>query len=96
MAMEIGGRHVGAVDMLHTELVDRRTSNPMLIFTLIVRHRRQRERPSASMMKVRHIRGKLFELIAFEVWRNQNQTAFFHRRTKHPPATRALWSCFDF
>lgn len=77
MAMELGAATSGQFDMVHAELVDRRTDRPDAV---IYGH---------TLGIVVNGDGKrffdegqgpfdaTFELIAFEVWRNQKQTAFF-------------------
>lgn len=77
MAMEIGAGPSGQFDMVHTELVDRRTSKPDAYiyghpFGIVVNERAER-----FFDEGRGTFEETFELIAFEVWRNQNQTAFF-------------------
>ena len=77
MAMEIGAGTSGQFDMLHTELVDRRTSKPDAYiyahpFGIVVNERAERFYDEGCGTF-----EETFELIAFEVWRNQNQTAFF-------------------
>jgi tricarballylate dehydrogenase len=77
MAMEIGAGTAGQFDMIHSELVDRRTSRPDAYiyghpFGIVVNGKGQRFYDEGQGTF-----EETFELIAFEVWRNQNQTAFF-------------------
>src|SRR6202451_1958313 len=77
MAMEIGAGTSGQFDMLHTELVDRRTSKPDAYiyahpFGIVVNEHAERFYDEGCGTF-----EEPFELIAFEVWRNQNQPAFF-------------------
>ncbi len=77
MAMEIGAGTAGQFDMVHTELVDRRTSKPDAYlyghpFGIVVNAHAERFYDEGCGTF-----EETFELIAFEVWRNQNQTAFF-------------------
>jgi tricarballylate dehydrogenase len=77
MAMEIGAGTSGQFDMIHAELVDRRTSRPDAYiyahpFGIVVNeHGRRFYDEGQSTFE------ETFEVIAFEVWRNQNQSAFF-------------------
>jgi tricarballylate dehydrogenase len=77
MAMEVGAATAGQFDMIHAELVDRRTSRPDAAnyahpYGIVVNGdgRRFYDEGSGTFEQT-------FELIAFEVWRNQKQTAFF-------------------
>ena len=77
MAMEIGAGTSGQFDMIHAELVDRRTTRPDAYiyahpFGIVVNGdaRRFYDEGQGTFEET-------FELIAFEVWRNQNQSAFF-------------------
>ena len=77
MAMEIGAGTSGQFDMIHTELVDRRTSRPDAYiyghpFGIVVNEHGKRFYDEGQGTF-----EETFELIAFDVWRNQNQTAFF-------------------
>jgi tricarballylate dehydrogenase len=77
MAMEIGAGTSGQFDMVHAELVDRRTSKPDAYlyghpFGIVVNEHAERFYDEGCGTF-----EETFELIAFEVWRNQNQTAFF-------------------
>lgn len=77
MAMEIGAGMSGQYDMLHTELVDRRTSLPDAYiyahpFGILVNGAARR-----FCDEGRDTFESTFELVAFEVWKNQGQTAFF-------------------
>lgn len=77
MAMEIGAGTSGQFDMVHTELVDRRTSKPDAYvyghpFGIVVNEHAER-----FFDEGKGTFEETFELIAFEVWRHQNQTAFF-------------------
>jgi tricarballylate dehydrogenase len=77
MAMEIGAGTSGQFDMVHAELVDRRTSKPDAYlyghpFGIVVNEHAERFYDEGGGTF-----EETFELIAFEVWRNQNQTAFF-------------------
>jgi tricarballylate dehydrogenase len=77
MAMDIGAGTSGQFDMVHTELVDRRTTRPDAYiyghpFGIVVNGQGKRFYDEG-----RGTFEETFELIAFEVWRNQNQTAFF-------------------
>jgi tricarballylate dehydrogenase len=77
MAMEVGAATAGQFDMIHAELVDRRTTRPDAAnychpYGIVVNGDAQRffDEGSGTFEQT-------FELIAFEVWRNQKQTAFF-------------------
>lgn len=77
MATEIGAGTAGQFDMIHTELVDRRTTRPDAYiyahpFGIVVNAYGKRFYDEG-----RGTFEETFELIAFEVWRHQNQTAFF-------------------
>ncbi|HTV31425.1 MAG TPA: FAD-binding protein [Xanthobacteraceae bacterium] len=77
MAMEIGAGTSGQFDMIHSELVDRRTSRPDAYiyghpFGIVVNEHGKRFYDEGQGTF-----EETFELIAFEVWRNQNQSAFF-------------------
>jgi tricarballylate dehydrogenase len=77
MAMEISAGTSGQFDMVHTELVDRRTSKPDAYiyghpFGIVVNEHAER-----FFDEGKGTFEETFELIAFEVWRHQNQTAFF-------------------
>ncbi len=77
MAMEIGAGTSGQFDMVHTELVDRRTTRPDAYiyahpFGIVVNADAKRFYDEGQGTF-----EETFELIAFEVWRNQNQSAFF-------------------
>ena len=77
MAMEIGAGTSGQFDMIHTELVDRRTTRPDAYiyahpFGIVVNEHGKRFYDEGQGTF-----EETFELIAFEVWRNQNQSAFF-------------------
>ncbi len=87
MAMEVGAAMSGQFDMIHSELVDRRTDRADAAiyghpFGIVVNgdgHRFYDEGQGTF--------EETFELIAYEVWRNQKQTAFFvadQTITKHP------------
>ncbi|HWL46944.1 MAG TPA: FAD-binding protein [Sphingomonadaceae bacterium] len=77
MAMEVGAATSGQFDMIHSELVDRRTDRADAViyghaFGIVVNGDGERfydegQGPFDST----------FELIAFEVWKNQKQNAFF-------------------
>ena len=77
MAMEVGAGTAGQFDMLHTELVDRRTSRPDAYiyahpFGIVLNgHGKRFYNEGQGTFE------ETFELIAFEVWRNQSQSAFF-------------------
>ena len=77
MAMEIGADTAGQFDMIHAELVDRRTSRADAViyghtYGIVVNGEGKRfyDEGATSL-------DASFELIAYEVWRNQQQTAFF-------------------
>lgn len=77
MAMEVGAAMSGQFDMIHTELVDRRSSRADAVvyahpFGIVVNGEGKR-----FFDEGQGTFEETFELIAFEVWRNQNQTAFF-------------------
>lgn len=77
MAMEIGAGTAGQFDMIHSELVDRRTSRPDAYiyghpFGIVINGDGKRFYDEGQGTF-----EETFELIAFEVWRNQKQTAFF-------------------
>ncbi len=77
MAMEVGAGTSGQFDMVHTELVDRRTTRPDAYiyahpFGIVVNAHAKRFYDEGHGTF-----EETFELIAFEVWRNQNQSAFF-------------------
>jgi tricarballylate dehydrogenase len=87
MAMEIGAGTAGQFDMMHAELVDRRTTKPDAVcyahpFGIVVNGDAQRFYDEGQGTF-----EETFELIAFEVWRNQKQQAFFiadQTITAHP------------
>lgn len=77
MAMEVGAGTAGQFDMIHSELVDRRTTRADAVcyahpFGIVVNGEAKRffDEGCGTFEET-------FELIAFEVWRNQKQTAFF-------------------
>jgi tricarballylate dehydrogenase len=77
MATEIGAETAGQFDGMHAELADIRTdrADPVLYghsYTIVVNGDCERfyDEGQASF-------GDTFELIAYEVWKNQNQAAFF-------------------
>jgi tricarballylate dehydrogenase len=77
MAMEVGAGMSGQYDMIHTELVDSRTDRPDAYiyahpFGIVVNGDGKRfwDEGQGTFEET-------FELIAFEVWRNQKQNAFF-------------------
>jgi len=77
MAMDIGAATSGQFDMIHAELVDRRTTRADAYiyghpFGIVVNGEGKRFYDEGQGTF-----EETFELIAFEVWRNQNQTAFF-------------------
>jgi tricarballylate dehydrogenase len=77
MAMDIGAGTSGQFDMIHTELVDRRTTRPDAYiyahpFGIVVNAHGKRFYDEGQGTF-----EETFELIAFEVWRNQNQSAYF-------------------
>ncbi len=77
MAMKAGADTAGQFDMIHAELVDRRTSRADAViyghtYCIVVNGAAQRFYDEG-----RKTLDASFELIAFEVWRNQQQTAFF-------------------
>ena len=77
MAMAAGADTAGQFDMIHAELVDRRTTRADAViyghtYGIVVNGAAQRffDEGETSL-------DASFERIAFEVWRNQGQTAFF-------------------
>jgi hypothetical protein len=77
MGMEIGADTAGQFDMIHSELVDRRTSRADAViyghnYGIVVNGKGER-----FMDEGEKTLDASFELIAYEVWRNQEQTAFF-------------------
>lgn len=77
MAMEIGADTAGQFDMMHAELVDTRTDRADAViymhpFGIVVNGEGKRfyDEGQATF-------DATFELIAYEVWKNQKQTAFF-------------------
>lgn len=77
MAMEIGAATAGQFDMIHAELVDTRTDRADAViyahpFGIVVNGEGQRFYDEGQGTF-----EETFELIAYEVWRNQGQTAFF-------------------
>jgi tricarballylate dehydrogenase len=77
MAMEIGADTSGQFDGMHSELVDRRTSRPDAViyghsFGIMVNGEGRRFWDEGAGTY-----ADTFELVAYEVWRNQDQTAFF-------------------
>jgi tricarballylate dehydrogenase len=87
MAMDVGAGMAGQFDMIHAELVDRRTTKPDAVcyahpFGIVVNGDAQRfwDEGQGTFEET-------FELIAYEVWRNQRQSAFFiadQTITAHP------------
>jgi tricarballylate dehydrogenase len=76
MAVEIGADTAGQFDGMHAELVDVRTDRPDPVlyghpWTIVVNRdaRRFYDEGATGM-------AESFELIAYEVWRNQDQTAY--------------------
>jgi tricarballylate dehydrogenase len=77
MAVNAGAGTAGQFDMIHAELVDRRTSHPDAFvyahpFGIVVNGDAKRFYDEGQ-----DTFEATFELIAFEVWRNQKQSAFF-------------------
>jgi tricarballylate dehydrogenase len=77
MGMEIGADTAGQFDMIHSELVDHRTSRADAViyghnYGIVVNGKGER-----FMDEGEKTLDASFELIAYEVWRNQGQTAFF-------------------
>ncbi len=77
MAMKAGADTAGQFDMIHAELVDRRTSRADAViyahtYGIVVNGEAQRFYDEGQKTL-----DASFELIAYEVWRNQQQTAFF-------------------
>ncbi|MBS1890492.1 MAG: FAD-binding protein [Actinobacteria bacterium] len=77
MATEIGAGTAGQFDMIHAEAVDSRTDRPDAViyghpFGIVVNEDANRffDEGDAPL-------DAGFERIAFEIWRNQNQSAFF-------------------
>ncbi len=77
MAMAIGADTSGQFDMAHTELVDARTNHPDAVihphpFGIVVnKHGKRFYDEGQATFEL------TFELIAYEVWRNQDQQAYF-------------------
>lgn len=77
MAMEVGAATAGQFDMIHSELVDTRTDRADAViyahpFGIVVNAEAKR-----FFDEGQGTFEETFELIAYEVWRNQGQTAFF-------------------
>jgi tricarballylate dehydrogenase len=77
MAMEIGADTAGQFDMIHAEMVDPRTDRADAViyphpFGIVVNANGERFYDEGQ-----NSFDATFELIAYEVWKNQNQTAFF-------------------
>jgi len=77
MAMEVGAGTAGQFDMVHAELVDRRTDRADAViyghpFGIVVNNQAERFYDEGQACF-----DQTFELIAFEVWKNQAQSAFF-------------------
>jgi len=77
MAMEIGADTAGQFDMFHGEPLDARSSKPDAVvyafpFGIVVNEAAQRffDEGQDSF-------DSTFEALSFEIWKNQNQTAFF-------------------
>ena len=77
MAMEVGADTAGQFDMFHGEPVDRRSSKPDAViygypYGIVVNGKSERffDEGQDSF-------DSTFEALAFEIWRNQDQTAFF-------------------
>lgn len=77
MAMDVGADTAGQFDMFHGEPVDRRTAKPDAViyafpYGIVVNRHAQRffDEGQDSF-------DATFEAIAFEIWRNQEQQAFF-------------------
>ncbi|WP_353713625.1 FAD-binding protein [Arthrobacter sp. K5] len=77
MAMDIGADTAGQFDMFHSEVVDSRTSRPDSViwghnYGIVVNQESKRFFDEGEDYLFSH-----FELLAYEVWKNQNQKAFF-------------------
>lgn len=77
MAMEIGAGTAGQFDMFHSEVVDSRTSRPDAViwghnYGICVNADSERFFDEGEDYLFAH-----FELLAYEVWKNQNQKAYF-------------------
>lgn len=77
MAMDIGADTSGQFDGIHSELVDRRTSRADAViyghsYGIMVNGEAKRFWDEGAAMF-----QDTFELVAYDVWRNQGQTAFF-------------------
>ncbi|WP_281689999.1 FAD-binding protein [Pseudonocardia thermophila] len=77
MAMEIGAGTAGQFDMVHSELVDTRATKPDAViwghnYGIVVNEDCERFYDEGEDYLFAS-----FELIAYEVWRNQNQKAYF-------------------
>ncbi|HZX85485.1 MAG TPA: FAD-binding protein [Reyranella sp.] len=77
MAQELGAATSGQFDMVHSELVDVRTDRPDAViyghpFGILVNQKAQRFFDEGIGTY-----EETFELAAFEVWKNQKQSAFF-------------------
>jgi len=77
MAMEIGADTSGQFDMFHSEVVDSRTQRPDAViwghnYGICVNQDGQRFFDEGEDYLFAH-----FELLAYEVWKNQNQKAYF-------------------
>jgi tricarballylate dehydrogenase len=94
MAMEIGADTAGQFDMIHSELVDVRTDRAdaviyMHSYGIVVNGEGKRFYDEGQ-----NSFDATFELIAFEVWRNQKQTAFFIG-DGHIRGNRVIEAMFD-
>lgn len=77
MAMDIGADTAGQFDMFHSEVVDSRTSRPDSViwghnYGICVNQDGKRFFDEGEDYLFAH-----FELLAYEVWKNQNQKAYF-------------------
>ena len=77
MAMDIGADTAGQFDMFHSEVVDSRTSRPDSViwghnYGICVNQHGKRFFDEGEDYLFAH-----FELLAYEVWKNQNQKAYF-------------------
>lgn len=77
MAMDIGADTAGQFDMFHSEVVDSRTSRPDSViwghnYGICVNQQGKRFFDEGEDYLFAH-----FELLAYEVWKNQNQNAYF-------------------
>jgi tricarballylate dehydrogenase len=77
MAMDVGADTAGQFDGMHSELVDRRTSRADAViyghpYGIMVNGAGKRFWDEGA-----DVFATTFELLAYEVWRNQDQTAFF-------------------